>query len=87
METVTFQIKSSEKYLFGFNRSNYVDKTDFFKKEQPYDNVSYLLQQQTKLFYGTVDLTVKMLFNVYFLYRKSLTFWVTDQQLSIAGQR
>ena len=32
MKTVTFQIRSSEKYLFGFNRSNYVVKTEFFKK-------------------------------------------------------
>ena len=30
METVTFYIKSSEKYLFGFNHSNYVVKTEFF---------------------------------------------------------
>ena len=50
METVTFQIKSSEKYLFGFNHSNYVVKTDFFKKEQSYVNTSFLLQQHTKLF-------------------------------------
>ena len=32
METVTFKIRSSEKYLFGFNHSNYVVKTEFFKK-------------------------------------------------------
>ena len=43
METVTFKIRSSEKYLFAFNHSNYVVKTDFLKK-------SYLLQQYTKLF-------------------------------------
>ena len=29
METVTFQIRSSEKYLFDFNYSNYVVKTNF----------------------------------------------------------
>ena len=47
----TFQIRSSEKYLFGFNHSNYVVKTDFFfKKEQSYVNISYLLQEHTKLF-------------------------------------
>ena len=50
METVTFSIGSSEKYLFGFNHSNYVVKTEFFKKEQSYDKISYLLQQHTKLF-------------------------------------
>ena len=50
METVTFLFRSSEKYLFGFNHSNYVVKTEFFKKEQPYVNISYLLQQHIKLF-------------------------------------
>ena len=50
METVTFKIRSSEKYLFGFNHSNYVVKTEFFKKEQSYDKISYLLQQHKKLF-------------------------------------
>ena len=29
MKTVTFVIRSSEKYLFGFNHSNYVIKTEF----------------------------------------------------------
>ena len=28
MATMIFQIRSSEKYLFGFNHSNYVVKTD-----------------------------------------------------------
>ena len=32
METVTFEIKSLEKYLFGFNHSNYVAEAEFFKK-------------------------------------------------------
>ena len=50
MRTVTFQIRSSEKCLFGFNHSNYVVKTDFFQKEQSYVNISYMLQQHTKLF-------------------------------------
>ena len=50
METVTFQIRSSEKYLFGFNHSNYVVKTEFFIKEQSYVNISHLLQQHTTLF-------------------------------------
>ena len=44
-----WKIRSSEKYLFGFNHSNYVVKTEFFKKEQSYANISYLLQQHTKL--------------------------------------
>ena len=52
METVTLYISSSEKYLFGFNHSNFVVKTDFFKKEQSFVNISYLLQQHTKLFYN-----------------------------------
>ena len=47
---MTFQTGSSEKYLFGFNHSNYVVKTEFFKKEQLHDKISYLLQQHTKLF-------------------------------------
>ena len=50
METVTFSIRSSEKYLFGFNYLNYVVKTEVFKKEQLYVNISYLLQQHAKLF-------------------------------------
>ena len=32
METVIFQIRSSEKYLFGFNHSDYAVKTEFFLK-------------------------------------------------------
>ena len=32
METVTFKLRSSEKYLFGFNNSSYVVKTKFFKR-------------------------------------------------------
>ena len=32
METVTFKIRSSEKYLFGFNHLHYVVKQNFFKK-------------------------------------------------------
>ena len=66
MKTVTFQIGSSEKYLFGFNHSNYVVKREFFKKEQSYDKISHLLQS-----YFQIDLILTMLFNVYFLYRKS----------------
>ena len=50
MEIVTFQIRSSEKYLFGFNHSNHAVKTEFFKKEQSNVNISYLLQQLTELF-------------------------------------
>ena len=50
METVIFLIRSSEKYLFGFNHSNYVVKTQFFQKEQSYVNISYMLQQHTRLF-------------------------------------
>ena len=33
-----------------------------------------------------IDLILTMLFNVYFLYRKSWTFWVTDKELPKAGQ-
>ena len=36
--------------MFGFNHSNYVVKTELFKKEQSYVNISYSLQQHTKLF-------------------------------------
>ena len=50
METGTFQIRSSEKYLFGFNHLKHVVKTEVFKKEQSCVNIRYLLQQQTKLF-------------------------------------
>ena len=50
IETVTCQIRRSEKYLFVFNHSNYVVKTELFKKEQSYFNIRYLLRQRTKLF-------------------------------------
>ena len=36
VETVTFWISSSDKYLFDFNHSNYVVKTEFFKKSSQY---------------------------------------------------
>ena len=36
--------------------------------------------------YFKISLILTMLFNVYFLYRKSLTFWVTDKELPKAGQ-
>ena len=32
METVTFLIRSSQKYLYAFNHSNYVVKREFFFK-------------------------------------------------------
>ena len=40
MESVTFQIRSSEKIPVRFNHSNYVAKTDFQKIEQLYVNIS-----------------------------------------------
>ena len=36
--------------------------------------------------YFKIDLDLTMLFNVYFLYRKSWAFWVTDKELPKAGQ-
>ena len=33
-----------------------------------------------------IDLIITMLFNTYFLYRKSSTIWVTDKELPIAGK-
>ena len=33
MQTVRFEIRSSEKYLFGFNHSNSVVKTELFSKK------------------------------------------------------
>ena len=66
---MTFQIRSSEKYLFGFDYSNYVVKTEFFKKRSRtsilaicYSNIQSYLK---------IDLILTMLFNVYFQYRKS----------------
>ena len=38
------------KIPVGFNHSNYVVKTHFFKKGQSDVNINYLLQQHTKLF-------------------------------------
>ena len=42
-----------QKAAYFLNKSkvgNYIVKTEFFKKEQSYDKISYLLQQHTKLF-------------------------------------
>ena len=66
METVTIEIKSSAKYLFGFSHSNYVVKTEFLKKSSRtlilaicYSNIQS---------YFKIDFILTMLFNVYFLY-------------------
>ena len=37
--------------------------------------------------YFKIDLILTMLFNTYFPYRKSSTFWVTDKELPKAGQK
>ena len=73
METMTFQIRSSEKYMSGFNHSNHVAKTGF-------ECGSLILESSGTLilatFYNRIqsyfktDLGLTMLFNVYFLYRK-----------------
>ena len=36
--------------------------------------------------YFKIDLILTMLFNVYFLYRKSRTFWDTNKELPKPGQ-
>ena len=36
--------------------------------------------------YFKINLILTMFFNVYFLYRKPCTFWVTAKELPIAGQ-
>ena len=50
METVTFKLEIQKNTCLDFYHANYVVKTDFFWKEQSYVNISYLLQQHTKLF-------------------------------------
>ena len=37
--------------------------------------------------YFKIDRDLIMLFNIYFLYRKSLTFWGTDKELLKDGQK
>ena len=69
METVTFHISSSEKYLFGFNHSNYVVKADFFLKSSHTLILATCYSSIKSNF--KIDLILTMLFNVYFLYRKS----------------
>ena len=69
METVTFKIRSSEKYLFGFNHSNYVVKTEFFKKSSR--TLILATCYNSIQSYFKIDLDLAELFNVYFLYRKS----------------
>ena len=77
METMTFQIRSSKKYLFGFNHSNYVVKTEFLKKSSR--TLILATCYSSIQSYFEIDLILTKLFNVYFLYRKSFTFWVTDK--------
>ena len=84
METMAFKIKSSEKYLFGFNHSNYVVKTEFFNKSSRtlipptcYSNIQS---------YFKIDPILTVLLKAYFLYRTSATFWATDNELLKAGQ-
>ena len=88
MKTVTFQIRSSEKYLVGFNYSNYVVKTELKKKTTTKNSGTLILPTCYSSIesYFTVDLILTILFYVYFLYPKSWTFWITDKELPIAGQ-
>ena len=72
METVTFQIRSSEKYLFGFNHSNYVVKTEFLKKSS--HTLILATCYSSIQSYFKIDLDLTMLFDVYFQYGKSSTF-------------
>ena len=85
METVTFQIRSLEKHLFGFNNSNYVVKTEFVLKKS--SRILILATCYSSIqSYFKIDLILTMLFNVYYLYRKSSTFWVTYKEFPIAVQ-
>ena len=74
METVTFQRRSSKKYLFGFNYSNYVVKTEFFKKSSGTLILATCYTYSTIQSCFKVDLGLTMLFNVYFLYRNHEPF-------------
>ena len=70
METVTFQIRSSEKYLFGFNHSNYVVKREFLKKSSC--TLTLLATCHCSIqSYFKIEFDLTTLFNIYFLYGKS----------------
>ena len=84
METVTFYIRSSKKYLFGFNHSNYVIKTEFFKKSSR-TLISATCYSSTQSYFK-IDLDLTMLSSVYFLCRQSSAFRATDKELPKAGQ-
>ena len=85
METVTFQIKNSEKCLFGFNRPNSVVKTDLFQKKNSHKLILAICYSSTQSYFK-IHVILIILFNSYFLYRKSSTFWVTDKEVPTSGQ-
>ena len=70
METVACLVRRSEKIsIFGSNHSNYVVKTEFFKKSSRTLILATCYNSIQSHFKIYLDLT--MLFNVHILYRKS----------------
>ena len=67
--------------MCGFNHSNYVVKREFFKKRAVVATCYCSIQSFFK-----IEFDITTLFNVYFLYGKSRTVWVTDRELPIAGK-
>ena len=70
-ETVSFQIRNSEKYMCGCNHSNYVVKTGFFLKKKSSRTLILATCYGSIQSYFKIDLDLTMFFNVCFLYRKS----------------
>ena len=77
------EITKSEKCLFGFNHPTSVVKQNSFKKNN--DTLMLATCYSSIENYFKIDLTLTILFYVYFLYQN--TFWVTDKELPIAGQK
>ena len=65
---------------------NSVVKTKFLEKEQWYFNATVGTCYSSIQYYFKIYLIITVSFYVYFPYRKSRTFWVTDKELPIAGQ-
>ena len=67
METVTFKIRSLQKYLFGFNYSNYVVETDFFRKKSSRTLILATCYSSIQSYFK-IDLILTMLYSMFTFY-------------------
>ena len=79
-----FKLKVQENTCLAFIIQITWLKQNLLKKSDPTLKVATCYSSIESYF--KIDRILTMLFNVYFLYRKSWTFWVTDKELPKAGQ-